>query len=423
MKQVNMFLTKSHIISDKGDKQMIVYFEKDQILSAVGPAMGAVSNKNTITSIEGILLDCRYGEAEREEPDICILSAYDMEKGMKTTLPVRIDEPGSCIINAQKLFQIIKALPDGELKISVDDKLRCKIEGGRSAFELRALPGEDFPNMPELKGDRGFSVAQSVIKNFISKTSFAVGINEQRASFNGFYFRMKDSEITVVTCDSNRLAMCSKVCDLENKSAEEKPLDASCIIPTKSMTEISKLLKDTDEKTEVYLARKHVIFKIGNITYFSRLIESEYMDYNRIIPKDQSTITYIDPREFRASLERASLVTEERAAGTVRSWVKLALDGQIMKISSFSAAGSVYDEIMMEHTGEDMEIGFNCRFLLDAIRACVDSGDEVKISFTSPLMGITIVPSDKPKPEGEENEDSGEPDNFLFFVMPVRMNS
>lgn len=403
---------------------MIVYFNKDELVSAVTPAMGAVSNKNTITSIEGILLECRNGEGD--EPDVCVLSAYDMEKGMRTNVNVRIDEPGSCIINAQKLFQYIRALPDGEIKISVDEKLRCKIEGGTaSSFELRALPSEDFPNLPELRGDRGFSVSQKVIKSFISKTSFAVGVNEQRASFNGFFFKFKDSEITVVSCDTNRLALCSKVCKIENKSAELAPIDFSCIIPSKSMIEISKLIKDVDDVIEVYLARKHVIFKFGAITYFSRLIESEYFDYERIIPKNQENIVYINSKDFKASLERAVLVSEERAVGSVRSFVKVSLDGQIMKISSASSGGSVYDEIMIEHAGDNMEVGFNCRFLLDAVRACIDSADEIKISFTSPLMGITIVPSDKPQSTDPENtsDDDNDTDNFLFFIMPVRMNN
>jgi len=403
---------------------MIVYFKKDELLTAIGPAMGAVSNKNTVTSIEGILIDCKYG-GDEIDTDICTISAYDMEKGMRTTVPVKIDEPGNCIINAQKLFQIIKALPDGELKIAVDDKYRCKIEGGKSAFELRALPGEDFPNLPELRGDRGFSVPQHIIKNFINKTAFAVGINEQKASFNGFFFKFKDSNITVVTCDGTRLALCKKDCEIENKSAGEKAPDASCIIPGKSMAEVSKLVKDSEDEIEIYLARKHVIFKIGAITYFSRLIEGEYFDYDRIIsqavPKDQENNVYINPHEFRAGLERASLITEERAAGTTRAWVKLMLEDQLMKISSVATngSGSAYDEVMIDHKGADMAIGFNCRYLLDAMRACSDAGDEVKISFSGSEKGIIITPSDKPK-EGDKNEETN---YFLFFVLPVRMNA
>ena len=402
---------------------MIVYFKKDELLTAIGPAMGVVSNKNTVTSIEGILIDCKYGDSS-EETDTCTLSAYDMEKGMRTTVAVKIDEPGNCIINAQKLHQIIKALPDGELKITVDEKMRCTIEGGKSAFELRALPGEDFPNLPELRGDRGFSVPQYIIKNFISKTAFAVGVNEQKASFNGFYLKFKDSNITVVACDGTRLALCKKDCDVENKSSDEKPLDGSCIIPGKSMAEISKLVKDSEDQVEIYLARKHVIFKIGAVTFFSRLIEGEYFDYERIIsqsvPKGGENHVYINPQEFKACLERAALITEERTAGTTRAYVKLTLEDQLMKISSVATngSGSAYDEIAMDHRGDDMAIGFNCRYLLDAMRTCLDAGDEVKISLSGPEKGIIIVPSDKPK----EKEDA-EKDDFLFFVLPLRMNA
>lgn len=380
---------------------MKVVFEKAPLIAAVTPAMNATSNKNTISAIEGLLFNANGGE--------CVITSYDTEKGIRTKTDAEVIRPGSYIINAQKFYSIIKMMPSEEITVTINDKMNVKIESGRSSFELHALPGEDFPSLPELSGEISFNIPQHVLKKFISQTAFAIAQKDQRPIFTGAFFRVVDGSITVVSCDSNRLSRCTASCDIENTSRREGDIDLSFIVPGKTLTELNKLISDTEDTLSISLTRKHVIFTVGDIIFFSRLIDGEYIDYERIIPKSHMIFATVDRREVEASLERASLMIEEKS-GAGRGYVKCTFEGQKLIITSDSVSGSVYDEIPIEKEGDDIKIGFNCRFLLDAIRAA--DSEKIKIALSTPLMGISITAAD-----GDETAEN----DFLFFVMPVRM--
>jgi DNA polymerase-3 subunit beta len=175
------------------------------------------------------------------------------------------------------------------------------------------------------------------------------------------------------------------------------------------MNELSRLLTDDEEAVmQIYVTRKHIVFLIGELVFFSRLVDGEYIDYNRIISSNHRIYTEVDKRELISALERASLVTEERIAGSVRSHVKLEVAADTLKISAVSSAGSTYDELYIDHVGEDILIAFNNRYLIDSVRAC--SADKIKLNMSSPLASMNIEPSE-PK-EGEEE---------IFMLLPVRM--
>lgn len=389
---------------------MTVTFVKEELISALIPALGAVSNRNTIPALEGILLDCK-NEGK------CILSSYDMDKGMRTVINAEIDEYGACIINAQKLLQIVRAMPGDKVLLTVDDSLKVTIESGRSSFELKALDASDFPLMPELGGDYGFRVPQYLFRDFVGKVSFAISQNDQRPAFCGAFFRVLPNRFTVVACDGNRLAICEEPYLIENTNRDSSDLDLEFIVPGKTLTEVMKLVKDVDEEMEVRLTRKHVIFRVGEIVFFSKQIEAEYVDYNRILPKDYPIRVYVDADELRGALERCALITEDRLAGSIRSFVKLTLEEGNLKVTTVSAAGSVLDDIPVDYVGSGLVIGFNCKFLLDALKSC-DSG-ELLICMATPLMGISIEKSDRrEKKEGEDDNSK-----YMYFVMPLKMNN
>ena len=177
----------------------------------------------------------------------------------------------------------------------------------------------------------------------------------------------------------------------------------------KTINELYKLLSDDEDAvTRIYYQRKYMVFEIGDIIFFSRLIEGEYIDYNRIIVKDHKIKISMDRDELISALERASLVTEERIAGNTRSHVRLDINGHLMAISANSAIGSTYDEVEIDHTGEDMFIAFNNRYLIDSVRAC--RSDRIVMSLSSALTSINIEP--------EENEEGCED---IFMLLPVRM--
>ena len=382
---------------------MIAIFDKDTLLSSIAPIMNTVSGKNTMACIEGILIECN------QEENICTLTSYDLEKGTRTQLECQVIERGKCIINANKLLQIIRTMPKGPIKISVDTSLRTVIESenGLSHFDFKALSASEFPTLPELRADRGFKIPQYLFRKFVNKILFAIGQNDTRPVFNGAYFEIRDKKMTVVSCDGNRLAHLEYEAELENANDSKAPLYILFIVPGKTLVELLKLVKDTEETMEIRVANRQLIFKVGKYVLFSKKIESAYIDYERIMPKQSNIEFYLNCEELRGAFERSALIIEDNLAGTLRPYVKFTID-EVLSISTLSSNGNVYDEIEIEKTkGDELVIAFNCKFFLDALKVC-DNG-KMKLSFVNPLTGVLIEP---------QNTDEGK---FTYFIMPMRM--
>lgn len=379
---------------------MKIIFNRSAISAAVAPLMCAVSGKSTLTTIEGILIEAKF-------PDTCVMTTFDLEKGVRITVEAKVIEEGSFIINAQKFNQTLRVMDGDEVTLTVDDKLVACIFSGRSSHKMSALSGSDFPNIPELESDRSFIVGQAVFKKMMNQVSFAMGVNDQRNVLNGTFCKISDDSVMMVACDSFKLAKCYKAAELVNKNTNgNEHLDYKFIIPVKTMNELNRLISDDEEALmQIYVTRKHIVFLIGELIFFSRLVDGEYIDYNRIIVTSHRISVGIDKRELVSALERAALVTEERIAGSVRSHVKLELVGDVLKISAVSSAGSTYEELSVEHTGDDILIAFNNRYLIDSVRAC--SSDKIVLSMSSPLTSMNI------EPESKEEE--------IFMLLPVRM--
>ncbi len=385
---------------------MRLTFEKSILEAAVNDSLCAVSEKNTYQTLECI----RFRAADAA--DSCSLTTFDLNKGFVTDIPCRVEVGGNYLINAQKLNRILKFLPDSHVTLDVNEKKIVQVISGRSKFELHALEGETFPNIPELDGERGFSVSADVLKKMIAQVFFAIAVTDQRPMLCGAYFNVTDDKLKIVSCDGNRLAIRETACKLGNKNKDASALNLSFIVPGKTLSQLSRLLYDDDSDLSVILARKHVIFKMDNRIFFSRLIEGEYVDYNRVIPKDKKINAKIDRMAFISSLERASLVTEDKSLGQVKSSVKLNFEDNVLKVSSESLSGSVYDEVLIEKEGDDLLIGFNCRYFLDALKSA--DSETINIAMSTALMGVVITSADK----DQDKQDT----DFLYMVCPVRLN-
>lgn len=383
---------------------MIAIFDKEKLLNALVPIMYTVSGKNTMACIEGILIECN------QEENKCKLTSYDLEKGMRTIIDCEVIERGKCIINANKLFQIVKTMPKGPIKITVDTSFKTVIESesGLSHFDIKALSASEFPTLPELRADRGFKIPQYLFRKFVNRILFAIGQNDSRPVFNGAYFEIIKNKMTIVSCDGNRLAHLEYEADFENTNDDRNnPLYLLFIVPGKTLSELLKLVKDTEEPMEIRVANRQVIFNVGAYTLFSKKIESAYIDYERILPKQSNIEFYLNAEQLRGAFERSALIIEDNLAGTLRPYVKFTID-EVLSISTLSSNGNVYDEIEIEKLkGEDLVIAFNCKFFLDALKVC-DQG-KMKLSFVNPLTGVLIEP---------QNTDEGK---FTYFVMPMRM--
>ena len=310
---------------------------KSLFLNKLTPAMGTVSNKNTITSIEGILIETM--------PDGKIrLSSYDMNKGVRASFePTSIEREGKFIINAQRLYQTVRVLPDDEITVDVNDKLNCTISCGKAAFSMFAMKGEDFPNLPELISDRGFEISSEKLRTMIGKVAHSIAEQDNRPMLCGAFFKISEGLLEVVSCDSYTLSKCSMRCDINSLSASGE-LNYSFIIPGHALGELSKNLADGDEEQiKFYISRKHAIIKKGDTVFFTRTIDSEYIDYDRIIPKENDIFVTIDRERLLDGLERANIVAEEKIKGSGKSYVKISLENQFFVITSSSVNGRVFD--------------------------------------------------------------------------------
>lgn len=381
---------------------MKIVFSKAKLLEKLYPTMGTVSTKNTITSIEGVLIETLGGKTVR-------LSTYDMNKGVRATLEAEdVLEEGSYIINANRLMSIIKVLSDDRLTIEVDENFNATVSAGRASFSLSAMRGADFPSLPELSGSRGFELPSAVLKDMIGRVIHSVAEQDSRPMLCGAFFKIGAGRMEVISCDSYTLSRCSVMCALRD-IGEVSVLDFSFIIPGHALNELVRILGEGEEITSVHIARKHAIFSFNNIVFFTRMIDSEYIDYERIIPRDQTIHVTVERDRLVGALERACLIAEEKIQGAGRSYVKLVLDGDRMIVTSTSVNGKVFDELPITHDGENIEIGFNCRYLINSIR--VATGDMLDLAFKTPTQSVTVVPHEK-----DEKQD------YFYMVLPVRMN-
>ena len=389
---------------------MKIIFNRNEILETALPLLSATSGKPfspaTGDYTEGIKIEANF-------PDTCTMTTYDLQKGVKITVEAKVLEEGCVIVSGQKFIQTLRVMDGEEVIFSVDDKMAANIVSGRSSHKMIAIDGARFPKTPELVSDRSFIIGQSVLKRMISKVDFAMGVKDQRIILNGAYFKINDDSITVVACDSYKLAKCHAKVDLVNKNTNGNDhLEYSFIIPVKTAGELVKLLDDDDEAlTQIYVTRKHIVFIIGDIIFFSRLIEGEYLEYDKIIVKNQKIKVKVSKKELLSALERAALITEERVAGTVRSHVKLDIDGENLKISAESTIGSTYEEIPVDHDGDDLLIAFNNRYLMDSIKAC--DGETVVLAMTSAHASMNLEPV--------ENDFEATGSEEIFMLLPVRM--
>lgn len=382
---------------------MKITFDRQQILTATAPLMCATSGKSTLSATEGILIEAKH-------PDVCTMTTYDLEKGVRITVEAKVLEEGSYIINAQKFVQTLRVMSEGEVTLSVNAQLCATMESGRFSHKMSALKGADFPDLPRLESERGFTLTEGTLRKMLGKTMHAMATDDQRRPIlNGCYFDVKGNKLMLVACDSFRLAKCTTQAEIDNNNKDGSDLNYRFIVPIKTVNELVRLIGYGDEKVRIHLMRKHIIFYVGDIIFFSRLLEGDYIDFDRIIIRQHKIHVTVERDAFLSALERAALITEEKISGRMQSHVKLELEEDVLKVLAASAAGSTYDELEVTHDGGDILIAFNNRYLIDAVRAC--DANKLLISLSSPLTSINIEP--------EEGKEDGTED--LFMLLPVKM--
>ena len=363
--------------------------EKNALVNAVSIASRTVAQKSAIPALEGILI--RAGVK-------LSLSGYNLETGITISLDADIRETGSCIMPARLFFDIIRKLPDDSVSIRVDEKFRVSIQGGISSFTISAMSPEEYPELPEVESDKGIRMPQNELKAMIGGTSFAVSENQARPIHTGCLFEVEDGSITVVAVDGYRLAL--------RRWKAEEPIGRKLkfVVPAAALKEAEKILGDTDESCAFYLGTKHILFTIGEATLVCRLLEGEFLDWRRVLPKDQPIKLAINVAKMTDSIERVGLVISEK----LKSPVRCRFGDNTADFRSVSTIGEAHDVCSIAGDGQDMEIGFNCRYLLDALRAIPDA--ECSLELINGLSPIVMNPCD-----GSEK--------YSYMVLPVRLKA
>lgn len=361
-------------------------------MDAILPALAASSTKSTLPALEGLLF-----EVKGQELTVC---GYDLEKGVKTYSTVFAGGDGAVILNAQKIAAIVRNFPDCDISFEEGEKNVVRISGAASEFSVHALSAEAFPNLPELSGEKSFRIKAGLMKEVIGSTYFAVAQTDARPMLTGEFFKIEKQKLTVVALDNHRMALREEENAINGCEAE-----MSFIVPGKSIYEFAKLLSDPEETVLCELTSKHIILKTGGTVLFSRLIEGEFFDYVKAIPTQNRIFAKIDTEAFIESVERASLLIDEKLITPL----KCSFTGNVLNVSCSTQYGRVNDNIRISKEGDDIEIGFNNRYLLDALRACRD--ELILASLSSPLMSMVITPA-------VEKEGS----RYLYLVLPMRLN-
>ena len=388
---------------------MKAVFDRQALLGAIVPAAGISQTKNTFAAVDGLLFECppdpKYGNYDTDKDNLCRISAFDLEKGLRTSVECTVLERGMAVINTVKILQIVRALPDGEITIEVNQRGLAVITGGSFRFEITASPGNDFPAMPMFVGDRVYRIPQTVLKNVIAKTLYAVAQNDPRAAFNGALFRIRDGRLSVVGSDGFRIAIAETGLEEGNGLPE-----GEIIIPGKFLGELLRLLNDSEEEITMMLTRKHVVFQLDRIYFFTRIMDTEYVPYEQFLPSAAKTEAVVSREDFLSAMESASVVTEDKPGGT-KSIVRLVFSETGIALSSVSSGGSVSGTVPAKVDGEEITIAFQCRMLAEALKATPESCRDLRIQLNSPKMGVTVAPA----------EQSGT--KLLHFVLPWLLNN
>ena len=362
--------------------------EKNQLVSAISVASRTVAQKSAISGLEGILI--RAGVK-------VMLTGYNLETGITVSVDADIQETGACVMPARLFFDIVRKLPDDTVSIQVDDSFKVSIKGGISSFTITALSADDYPELPDVDSEKGIRVPQNELKAMISGTIFAVSENQARPIHTGVLFEVDNDSITSVAVDGYRLAL--------RRYLPEESLERTLkfVAPAAALKEVEKILGDTDDPATFYPGSKHILFTIGDATLVCRILEGEFLDWRRVLPQNNPVKLVGNVSRLTDSIERVGLVISEK----LKSPVRCKFGDNAAELRTISTIGEAYDVCPIAGDGKDLEIGFNCKYLLDALRAVPDS--ECTLEMINGLSPIVLNPT--------------EGNRYSYMVLPFRLKA
>lgn len=388
-----MFINKIIITSDltSGGIQLKIICQKEDLINGIQVVLRVVSSKTTIPILTGIYMSAQNGELT--------FKTTDLEIGLEKKVAVDILEEGAVVISAKVISEIVRKLPDTPLTLESNEAHALTIKYGNSQIKVNGFDPEEFPLMAAINGIEKISIEQSLLKSMIRQTIIALSDDDLRPVFTGMLVEIKnDGIINLVATDTHRIAF------RQGKYSGDITKECSFIVPGKSMLELMRVLADNNEPIEIRINENQVFFKREDLALLSRLIEGQFPAYKQVMPTEFETSFIFESSIFSNSIERAALVVREDTKKSANI-IKFAIEDNKIVIEATSAdIGQIHEEIEVEVQGNAMEIAFNSKYLLDALR--VINSEKGIVSLTGPVSPGII--------KNIENDD------FLYLILPVR---
>ena len=367
---------------------MKIRLERSVLLDAVLKMQKTVGAKSSMPVLEGILLSAEKG--------LLTLSSYNLEMGMKKEMYASCEEEGDIVINARLLADILRKLRGIDVEIESDDRLVCHIRSGEAVFDIMGMEANDFPEMPSLTEGENLNIDGEDFCEMVKGTIFAVSqIEGTRPILTGINISVKDGILQFVAIDGYRLAIRRKKINIQN--------DIEFIIAGKALSEVVKLIDENTENIEIKVGKRLILFKISGFTFIARLLEGEFVNFEKIIPSEHSQQTTVVCDEMIDSIERVSLLINDSFSTPIRC----AFSKDELIISCSTALGRAKEKMNIELLGNEFEMGLNSRYLLEALKAC--EHEKITFNFNGANAGVTITPADS------DNND------MLYLIMPMRL--
>ena len=361
--------------------------EKSMLVAGLNITGRTVAQKSSLSAIEGIL--CRAGAG-------LSLTGYNMETAITYEIDADVSDMGECILPAKLFGDIIRRLPEGPVTVVVDEKYKVSVRAGYAAFNISAESADDYPELPDVTDGKAIRIPQTAMKEIIGGTIFSVSENQGRPIHTGVKFEVDDNTVSAIAVDGFRLARRTY------HTEESTGRNLSFVVPAQGLKEVEKILQEGDEDVAFTLGSKHILFQMGPATLICRLLEGDFLDWRRVVPTGCPIQLVANVAELTSSLERVGLIVSEK----YKSPVRCVFSNQQLMLKTNTTIGAAEDRCSFAGDGKELEIGFNVRYLCDALRAV--PSEEVTLELTNSLSPIVMTPVD-------------EKYDFAYMVLPVRI--
>ena len=363
--------------------------EKVFLQNAIAVTSRAVAQKSSIPALEGLLI-----HADQQ----LTISGYNMQTGIRTNVFANVVEGGDIVLNARLFGDIIRRMPDDMITFTADEKMMVHVSCGDADFDILGLSAADYPDLPEVEDEYAVSMQQKVLRSMIEEVAFAVSTNESRPVHTGALFEIADMSLSMVAVDGFRLAFRrEKLEKLEGGAF-------SFVCPGSALSEVKSICGDTEDLVTVTLGKRHILFEIGDTQLICRRLEGEFLDYKNAIPRKNPIQIVAETKALIESIDRVSVVISDK----LKSPVRCRFEADRVLLSARTGNGEAKDVCPLAGDGQELEIGFNNRYLMDALKYA--PADTVSIELNTGVSPAVIVPTDGS-------------DKFLYMVLPVRLKS